>query len=201
MIPVRQKLSDYQSADEAIADLSSGLLPDEARTRSWQVVPAGDLPDPFNKLLDHREHMTTRLADFHGLPVSLQVQQHAEDGDVYRRRIILTPTGSDFVVEFGLVRIDLAFTAPAVRAAILKRSQPLGDVLIKHNVLRRIHPRWFLRFRGDSPLLVGSGLESHEELYGRIGTIYCDEQPAIELLEIVTDQRHNQQCSVPSTDH
>lgn len=190
MSPVQQKPTDYQSADEAIADLSSGLLPAEARSMSWQVVPAGELPDPFRTLLDHREHMTTRLADFHGLPVALHVQQHEEDGDTYRRRIVLTPAGSEFVVEFGLVRIDLAFTSDAVRKAILERREPLGDVLIRHNVLRRIHPRWFLRLRGDSPLLAGSGLEAREEVYGRVGTIYCDDQPAIELLEIVTGERY-----------
>jgi hypothetical protein len=53
-------------------------------------------------------------------------------------------------------------------------------------VLRRIKPRWFMRFPGGGPLLTFFGDTTGRPMYGRIGTIYCNEEPAIDLLEIVT---------------
>jgi len=87
------------------------------------------------------------------------------------------------------VRIDLGYTSDSVRAAILDRKMPLGDVLIRANVLRRIEPKWYYRFAEDCPLLADFGEAQPQSAYGRLGTIYCDEQPAIELLEIVYDER------------
>jgi hypothetical protein len=79
---------------------------------------------------------------------------------------------------------------PAAREEILRKQSPLGAVLIKHDVLRRIKPRWFLRFPPNGPVLGLFGdVKSAEPAYGRIGTIYCNEEPAIELLEIVVNTR------------
>jgi hypothetical protein len=74
----------------------------------------------------------------------------------------------------------------AVRAEILAKRSPLGEILIRHNVHRRIKPRWFMRFPARGPMLTFFGDAGDRPLYGRIGTIYCNEKPAIELLEIVT---------------
>jgi len=53
-------------------------------------------------------------------------------------------------------------------------------------VLRRIKPRWFLQFPpGGAVLKMFRAVES-QPLYGRIGTIYCNDEPAIELLELVS---------------
>jgi hypothetical protein len=62
----------------------------------------------------------------------------------------------------------------------------LGAVLIKHNVLRRVKPRWFMSFPKDGPVMALFGPSEHVgPAYGRIGTIYCDGEPAIEVMEIV----------------
>ena len=73
-----------------------------------------------------------------------------------------------------------------VRKEILAKESPLGEILIRHNVHRRIKPRWFMRFPARGPILSFFGDAGGLDLYGRIGTIYCDEKPAIDLLEIVT---------------
>ena len=84
------------------------------------------------------------------------------------------------------MRLDFRYMDDAVRDEILRKQMPLGAILIKHNVHRRIKPRFFLRFPPGGPVLGLFGANESRPVYGRLGTIYCDDEPAIELLEIVT---------------
>lgn len=129
--------------------------------------------------------MTTTLAAYHAVKVAVQVLDEHIDGDTYERKIILTPSGSSHVIEVGVVRINLGYTSREVRAEILRRAAPLGDILIRHNVLRRIEPRWYLRFDPHGPIPAAFDRQLSGPVYGRLGTIYCDDAPAIELLEVV----------------
>jgi hypothetical protein len=73
-----------------------------------------------------------------------------------------------------------------VRTAILAGKTPLGRIMIEHNVLRRIAPIAFLQVRpGPGPEAWFGGEMGQRMTYGRLGVIYFDEQPAIEVLEIV----------------
>ncbi|MCZ6815677.1 MAG: hypothetical protein O7F76_03135 [Planctomycetota bacterium] len=179
--------------------LKDFIQPDDALAALWKTFESGDppgpfetvesaaVPVPFDDLLVHHRHMTTTLESFHKRPVELRVLQHKQDGDLYSREILLTLSGTDRVVEFGIVQLDLGLVSDAVRAQIMERQTPLGDILIRHNVLRRIEPRWYFRFFGDCPLLRHFGPEHPSVVYGRVGTIYCDHEPAIELLEVVSN--------------
>lgn len=174
----------HDSAADAIDDLRNGLV-GVNDLPSGVVIDRGEVPEPFARLLVHNDHMTTRLGDYHGAAVELQVLSHSIEGDAYRRLIALCPTGQNRVVEVGLVRIDLACTNPAVRAMILDEKRPLGDILIAANVMRRVEPRWFVRFDGGRLLTEQFGA-GHAPFYGRIGTIFFEDRPAIRLLEVVT---------------
>ncbi len=187
MTATPQRLVDYSDVQEALADLCHGLCSHDMSCLRCASVDPHQVPPPFDRLLVHNEHMTTTLQAFYRTSVDVRVQDQQLDGNLYRRRIVLTLSGTDEVVEFGIVRIDLAFTPPKVREEILDEKTPLGDILIRSNVLRRIEPRWYLHVSRQCPLYVGLGSEPCEaDVYGRVGTIYCDEQPAIELLELVT---------------
>jgi hypothetical protein len=151
------------------------------------VVQPDEIPQPADALLVHHEHMTEVLHKRYGRPVELAVLDERLDGDRYTRKVKLAPGGADRpVVEWGAVRLDFRFMSSAVRDEILAKRTPLGAILIKHDVHRRIKPRWFMRFPARGPTLAWFGDAGNDPLYGRIGTIYCDEEPAIELLEIVT---------------
>jgi chorismate-pyruvate lyase len=106
-------------------------------------------------------------------------------GDQYTRKISLTPAGSDKVVEWGIVRLNFQFMSPQVREEILAKKMPLGAILIKHNVHRRIKPRYFLRFPENGQVLRLFSDQPTEPAWGRLGTIFCNNEPAIELLELV----------------
>lgn len=156
----------------------------EDTTSGIAEVAANALPQWANHLLVHDEHMTTRLQDFHGGPIELVVLDETYQADEYCRLILLKTASTGAVVELGMCRIDFRFTPAAVREEVLARRAPLGDILIRHSVLRRVEPRSFWRFPAGAPLLRHTG-SNWSEAFGRVGVIHCNGSPAIDLLEIV----------------
>jgi hypothetical protein len=185
---VRPNVIDCTNATEALIDLCADLDDAGGVVRSAEAIGAEVLPPSYRALLDHRAHMTAVLSEFHGADVALHVLAHRQVGDVYRRKIVLTVGDADRIVEFGLVRLDLSVVGDAVRTAIIERRRPLGAILIAHDVLTRVVPRWFVRFAPDSPVVAMFGTDGKEPVYGRIGMIYFHKEPAVELLEVVTDR-------------
>jgi hypothetical protein len=165
--------------------LCEGLVDIASLDAAASIVSDAMVPDPFRQLLVHSEHMTTRLERHCGRPVTLSVLASRRDGDSYRRMILLRPKDKTGAVEFGIVRIDLRRIAADVKREILDQAAPLGEILIRHNVLRRVEPRAYLRFAPAAPFTkhFKPGLAA---TYGRLAVIHYDTQPAIELLEVVS---------------
>ena len=185
--PITPSETEQDAAAMAVlADLCRPLKDGAVLRPQCVVVQPNEIPHPTDALLVHHEHMTEVLQRRYGSRVDVHVHDEHLDGDRYTRKVSLTPLNSKRVVEWGIVRIDFRYMSDAVRDAILARQTPLGAILINHDVHRRIKPRWFMRFPPHGPMLSFFGDASDEPLYGRIGTIYCDEAPAIDLLEIVT---------------
>ncbi|MGE3181165.1 MAG: hypothetical protein AB7N71_06000 [Phycisphaerae bacterium] len=173
-----------------LADAEVGLAPlaelfDTLVARDVEAVLPHDVPPPFDRLLVHEDHMTVRLAEYHGNSVELSVLNTKREGDAYAREILLTVPGSDKPVEIGVVRIDLTQLEAGPRDEILAKDRPLGEILIRHNVLRRVEPRWFYKLPVSLRAHHKLDAAPHEPVYGRVGVIHCNEKPAIELLEIV----------------
>ena len=177
---------EHDAAIAMLRELCRPLKGGQSLRPQCVVVQPNDIPHPIDELLVHHEHMTGALQRRYGRIVEVTVLDEHLDGDVYTRKVSLTPAGSQTVVEWGIVRLELRYMSDAVRAEILAKQSPLGEILIRHDVHRRVKPRWFMRFPPRGPMLTFFGDAGDRPLYGRIGTIYCDEKPAIELLEIVT---------------
>ena len=192
--PITSETDHDAAAIAVLADLCRPLKDGAALRPRCVVVQPNEIPHPTDALLVHHEHMTEVLQRRYGGLVDVHVHDEHLEGDVYTRKVSLTPVNSAQVVEWGIVRIDFRFMSRDVREEILSRQTPLGAILVKHNVHRRVKPRWFMRFPAHGPMLSFFGDTSDEPLYGRIGTIYCNEEPAIDLLEIVT--RRNNEVSV-----
>ncbi len=148
------------------------------------LIHATALPEPYRLLLAHSEHMTVTMEAYYETPVDVHVLEAGRQGEFYHRRIVLTLHGTDRVVQYGLVRINLSLLPTAVRKAILAQDTPLGRILIEHNVLRRVEPTAFLRVNPGPTLTKALKLTKPVPLYGRTGVIFCDDQPAIAVLEI-----------------
>ena len=162
-------------------------FPDERIEPGQGEVLAGDeLDGAYKELLVHTHHMTVTLEERCGQPVFLEVLNIRHEGDSYARKLILRAGNDGPVVLAGIMRFRLECVAQKVREEIISAEIPLGRILIENQVLRKIETIAFLRFPlGNS---FGELLDSAEgELftYGRLALIFCDGEPAVELLELI----------------
>jgi hypothetical protein len=179
-------MSDFLPAPRLDVRALFGLFSPTDDVPEYEEVPADEVPEPYRGLLVHEHHMTVTVEAFHGDLVNVRVLERVHAGDTYARKILLELQGTGRVVQFGIVRINLGFTSPAVREAIVAEGTPLGRVLIEHGVLRRIEPTQFLRVIPGPAMMRWFGLDRPRPTYGRLAYIHCDNQPAVELLEVVT---------------
>ena len=161
------------------------LFPDATDRPAATVIAADDVPQPYHQLLVHTHHMTVTVEAFYGSPVDVKVLACRRDGDEYARKILLALREGGSVVQFGLVRINLGVCPEPVRNEILEGKTPLGRVLIRHDMLRRIEPTAFLKVRLAPRMAEWFGVAPGSETYGRLGVIYTGDAPAVEVLEIL----------------
>ncbi|GIX04795.1 MAG: hypothetical protein KatS3mg114_0664 [Planctomycetaceae bacterium] len=147
-------------------------------------IPSAITPEPYKTLLVHHEHMTVTMERYHQGPVSVRVLQDRLEGDIYARQIVLVKHDTHQPVQFGIVRFDLSFVDPRVRAEILARQTPLGRILIQHNVLRHIDLGAVLKVTLGPALAEWLQAKENAVTYGRLATIFCDRKPAVDLLEV-----------------
>lgn len=164
------------------------LFPPADDIPEYEFVPADEVPSPYHDLLVHEHHMTVTVEAHHGDLVNVNVLARTQTGDFYARKILLTLQKTGQVVQFGIVRVNLGHCSELVRREILGEKTPFGRVLIEHNVMRRIEPTAFLRVIPSFTMMQWFGLDRPKPTYGRLAIIHCDEQPAVELLEIVVPE-------------
>lgn len=173
---------DFRSA---LAFLGEPFFGDQGWIADAQELKAEEMPREARRLLVHNQHMTATLQAYYAQPVELHVLDHREEEQVYRRKILLTVDHGQRVVEYGLVRLNLAFLPESGRKEVILRNRPLGEILVQYDILTRVEPRWFVRFAKRSEVVQSFASASVNQGYGRIGIIYCEGHPAIELLEVV----------------
>ncbi len=147
-------------------------------------IPSALTPEPYRTMLVHNEHMTVTMEAHHGTTVDVRVIAKRLDGDVYSREIVLLKSGTDRVVQFGIVRFHLHYVTAEVRDEILAERTPLGRGLIEHNVLRHIDLGAVLRITAATGLADLLQMPENGVTYGRLATIFCNRKPAVDLLEI-----------------
>jgi hypothetical protein len=164
------------------------LFPPADDAPAFDMVPGHAVPPPYHELLVHKRHMTVTQEAYHGDRVDVRILDRLLNGNFYARKILLVLHGNGKVVQFGIPRIDLHYCSKAVREEILAGQTPLGRILIKHEVLRRIEPQRYYRVTPSGAMMNWFDLKEPHITYGRIGIIFCDEKPAIEVLEIVAPE-------------
>jgi hypothetical protein len=157
----------------------------EAQLPRCREIPADQIPEPCHRLLVHNKHMTVTLEEHYGEPVRVRPYLVRHEGDVYARKLDLVVGPDDLVIMTGIMMFNLSFATPEVREQIIEQRLPLGRILIAHNILREISTTSFLEIAGDDPLAARFGLDPPRAAYGRLATIFCNGNPAVDLLEIV----------------
>ncbi len=151
----------------------------------FQAVDSRELPPDYRRLLSHHDHMTVSLEEFHGEPVNVCVLAECSCADFYTRNSLLARHSDGRIVQFGIMRIDLAGLRPSVRQAIESHEAPLGRILIENNLLREVELLALWRIEPSEVLRTNLGLQSGEVIYGRTAVIRVAGQPRVDLLEIV----------------
>ena len=154
----------------------------------FEPVEADDLPDAFQSLLAHHDHMTVTIEAWHNSMVDVQVLSEHRAGDHYSRQILLVRQRDDAVVQYGIMRIDLAGLPEIVRMEVESRALPLGRIMIRRHLMREVELEQLWRVTPSEMLLklFRRHGETGVELYGRSARILVDGDPVVELLEIVT---------------
>ena len=150
-----------------------------------EPLAAEDLPEPYQKLLAHNGHMTEVLSAHHGAALTVRPYWIHHIGELYGRRLDLLAGDEPRPVMTGIMIFNLALVAPPVRQEILQAQSPLGEILIRRRILRRVVADAFLRFAADDPLTARFASPAPRPAYGRLATIDCDGRSAVDLLEIV----------------
>jgi chorismate-pyruvate lyase len=160
-------------------------LPHRAPVPRYRYVSSSEIPEPYRHLLVHDRHMTVAMETHHLCKVKVRVLQSCREDGWYARQIVLAKENTQQVVLGGIVRIHLSMLDEEVQAGILSEGTPLGHVLIDHEVLRHIEVQRYLVIDGGPAMAVWPGFERSPKVYGRLGILHCDCQPAIELFEIL----------------
>lgn len=150
-----------------------------------EAISADDMPTVARKLLDHEHHMTVTVEDHHHCKVDVQVLETLFTGQAYSRKILLTKQTDRTVVQFGIVRLNFEFLATHIQQEIQAENTPLGRILINHNVLRRVELSQLWEVQVGQDLAELFRVSPNTIVYGRTAWIYCNGEPAIELLEVV----------------
>jgi chorismate-pyruvate lyase len=167
------------------SELIGVFYQDPSLLGDFQQISPSSVPENYRVLLDHTNHMTVTVEAHYGDRVDVEVLRSEIVGESYRREILLRTHRDRCVVQYGIVRLNLRFLSELPRAEILKQQKPLGRVLIEHNVLREIELFDLIRVECGQVLSNLFGVSPGTVTYGRTALLYCDEEPAIELLEIV----------------
>jgi hypothetical protein len=165
----------------------AGLFPEpegQPLYLSAEHVAKEATPEPYHRMLVHEHHMTISMESYHDCTVEVDVLDARFENGLYLRKIALRKSGTDDVVQFGLVRFNFDYVTPQVREEILAEKIPLGRVLIQHNVFRHVDLGAIIRFTAGPGMAKYLQMNEGQVTYGRLATIFCNGSPAIDLLEI-----------------
>ena len=157
----------------------------------FSEVTAGDLDQGYCQLLAHNAHMTVTVEAFHGSAVNVRVLDRRLTATHYARKILLARSSDQAVVQFGIMRINLAYLEPRVADEIRREQTPLGRVLIQHNVLTNVQLFGLWRVIAARELAGYFSEPPGVTTFGRTALIHCNGAAAVELLEIVAPLRAN----------
>lgn len=179
-------MNPFESAKVELDSLVGIFFEDGLSLGSFSEVAANQIPEPYRSLLNHDAHMTVTLEKYHSSQVDIRVlrKQHCQTN--YAREILLSRQTDQQVVQYGIVRLNFGYLDEQVQQEIESQQVPLGRVLIEHDVMRQVKLLSLYEINPGPALVEALGIEPESRCFGRTAMIFCNDQPAIELLEIVT---------------
>ena len=172
----------YNRSASRLASLFFSRLEELGR---FEPVAVDDMPPTARSLLAHHEHMTVALESHHQSLVAVEAVAEWQDEASYARTSLLSRQSDGAIIQFGIMRIWLADLPEDARREITDEKQPLGRVLINHNLLREVEVIALWRITPGPVLKQHFELSDDKPIYGRSAQILVDERPTVQVLEIV----------------
>jgi chorismate-pyruvate lyase len=151
----------------------------------FDEVSANEVPAVYRQLLDHDQHMTVTLESFHHCPVDLEVLHRHISPEHYTRNTLLRRSSDGVLVQFGIARLSYDYLDANVAREIEAEDTPMGRILIGHNVLRQVRLASMWRLTPHEEMRRVFGAQADAVTYGRTAVIYCNGEPAVEVLEVM----------------
>ena len=184
------RASRKQTAPEALKPLAERYAAAGQDAPAAEMIPSGKVPQPYRKLLVHRQDMTSTLEKFHRGPLHIRIISFVRSGGRVRREVVLQLDGTNQPVEFGAITIHLGTLPPAARKLVLEATLPLGGILHRCRVRCTSRPSAYFRIRTDATIARALRLKRVQTLYGRCNTLRTvDERPIAEIVEILPPTR------------
>jgi chorismate-pyruvate lyase len=171
--------------DVSIESLLAIFYAEQTQLATFQKSPADQVPEPYARLLNHTSHMTVTVEEYYQDTVDVRVLRAQFKQRDYCREILLSTHRDAKVVQYGIVRLHLDLIPEPARSEILAESKPLGRVLIERQILREVELFDLFRIACGPTLSELLEVPQGTLTYGRTALIHCNQEPAIELLEIV----------------
>jgi hypothetical protein len=151
-----------------------------------RVLPRAELPEPSRGMLVHRRDMTSTLVAYHGSALRVEVLQQRETENLYLREVFLRAVGSNQVVEYGVIAMDLAQFTDSQQQVIRAGRMPLGGVLHRFDIPFESTPIAFFSVNtSDLPKLHQAALHG-PVCYGRFNQLSKPGgEPLARILEIL----------------
>ena len=132
-----------------------------------EVVEGAVMPQPYRRLLVHRNDMTPTLEAFCRQTIRLKLLAKLVDDGVLYREVVLTTTDTREPMEFGAIKIHLDRFSEAARRLIVEGHYPLGTILNDHGIEHSSRPTGYFSIASDPMSRHAFGLAADARLYGR----------------------------------
>ena len=165
--------------------LAELFYPSLGELGAFAPIASGDLPEQYQSLLAHHDHMTVTVEAWHNSMVDLRVLKEHREGDIYARKIVLILQRDGSPVQLGIMRINLASLPEIVRMEIESQALPLGRIMIRHHLMREVELCRLWRVTPGPDLRLQLHLKDQTCTFGRTARILVGGQPVVELLELV----------------
>eukprot|EP00053_Salpingoeca_punica_P017522 m.168970 g.168970 ORF g.168970 m.168970 type:complete len:274 (-) comp17229_c1_seq3:3769-4590(-) len=199
--------SSIDSHSSSMAEALLRCFPEDELVQRCERVSADDVPEPSRRLLAHHTHMTMTMEAHHACAMQLQVIRTVAKPELYVRQVLLRRSSDGRAAMFGIARVHLEAFPESAQRDILAQKIPLGHIMQQHAVKRRVELRdlyllvpgpalsqWLYESESDKLLqqqeeqqqqVNNSSSSCSSVVYGRTAMIHCNDQPGIELLEVV----------------
>jgi len=153
-----------------------------------KVMAGNTMPEPFRSLLDHEHHMTVTMEKHFAESVRVKVLSESIQGNNYSRILNLVGEKTGRIILFGAMRIRLDFLPKPAQQEILARKEPLGRILIRHEILRKLELVALLEINPFQDRSSWFDRSDTCNYFGRLAKIHVENQVAVEVFEVVSPE-------------